>query len=76
MKSDTLAYAAFGVLFLVCTVVLLGFVLIAWLGLALGLLWMGAATPFAVFILILFYRYSGLGHEPGSGRLNGGNHRR
>jgi hypothetical protein len=76
MKTDTLVYAAFGVLFLVCTVVLLGFVLIAWFGLTPGLLWMAAATPFAVFILILLYRYSGLGQERDLGRLNGETRRR
>jgi hypothetical protein len=74
MKTDTLVYAAFGALFLVCTVVLLGFVLIAWLGLTPGLLCMAAATPFAVFILVLFYRYSGLGQERDLGRLNGERH--
>ncbi|MFN0147336.1 MAG: hypothetical protein ACKVT1_12560 [Dehalococcoidia bacterium] len=66
MRTDTLAYIAFGILFLTCTVVVLGFVMIAWLGITLGLLWMAAATPFVVFMLILLYRYR-LGDAGGSG---------
>ncbi len=76
MKTDALAYAAFAALFLVCTVALLGFVLVAWLGLTLGLLWMAAAAPFALLTLILLYRYSGLGHRPDMARLNSERRRR
>lgn len=60
MKSDTVAYLAFTVLFLVCTVVFLGFVLIAWLGWTVGLLWMAPATPFVLFILWRLYGYASL----------------
>lgn len=49
------AYIAFAVIFLVCTVVFLGFVLVAWLGWALGLLWIAVATPFALFVLWRLY---------------------
>lgn len=58
MRSETLVYLAFGIIFLVCTVVFLGFVLAAWLGWILGLLWMAAATPFMVFLLWRLYSYS------------------
>lgn len=56
MRTDTLAYVAFGIIFLVCTVVLLGFV-----GVTPGLLWMAAVAPLVVFMLILLYWYSRLG---------------
>ena len=58
MKADTLAYLAFAVLFLVCTVVFLGFVLIAWLGWTFGLLWMAPTTPFVLFILWRLHGYT------------------
>lgn len=48
---NALAYLAFAIIFLICTVVFLGFVLVSWLGLVLGLLWIAVATPFALFIL-------------------------
>lgn len=60
MKTETLVYVAFGIIFLVCTVVFVGFVLVAWLGWMLGLLWMGAATPFVVFLLWRLYAASRL----------------
>jgi hypothetical protein len=61
VKSETLAYVAFAILFLVCTAGVLGFVLIAWLGMTLGVLWMAAAASFVVVMLFLLYGYSGLG---------------
>ncbi|MBI5946965.1 MAG: hypothetical protein HY875_02365 [Chloroflexi bacterium] len=68
MRDDDLAYVAFAAFFLVCTVVAVGFVLIAWLGLAFGLAWIAAVAPFAVFLLILLRRYSAPGRGRGPGR--------
>ncbi len=58
MKTDTLAYLAFAVVFLTCTVVFLGFVLVGWLGWVLGLLWTAVALPFALFVLWRLYGYT------------------
>ena len=55
---NALAYLAFAVIFLICTVVFLGFVLVSWLGWVLGLLWIAVATPFALFILWRLYGYT------------------
>ncbi len=63
---NAVAYVAFAVMFLACTVVILGFVLISWFGWVLGALWMAVATPFALYVLWRLYRYSGLG-APGRG---------
>jgi hypothetical protein len=59
------AYFTFTVLFLICTVVFLGLVLVAWLGWTVGLLWAAVATPFVMFFLWRLYPYSGLGSKPG-----------
>ena len=52
------AYIAFAVIFLICTVVFLGFVLVSWLGWVLGLLWIAVATPFVLFVLWRLYGYT------------------
>ena len=52
------AYVAFAVIFLICTVIFLGFVLTNWLGWLLGLAWIAVATPFAVFVLWRLYGYT------------------
>ncbi len=58
MKADTLAYLAFAVVFLTCTVVFLAFVLVGWLGWVLGLLWSAAVLPFALLVLWQLYVYT------------------
>lgn len=63
MKTDTLAYLAFAVVFLICTVVFLGFVLVGWLGLVLGLLWAAVALPFALLVLWQLYGYTRVGDQ-------------
>ncbi len=55
---NTVAYVSFAVIFLICTVVFIGFVLIAWLGWLLGLLWLAVATPFALIILWQLHGYT------------------
>ncbi len=55
------AYMAFALMFLACTVVFLGLVFVSWLGWMLGALWMAVAAPFALYIVWRLYRYSGLG---------------
>ena len=55
---NTVAYVSFAVIFLICTVVFLGFVLIAWLGWLLGLLWLAVATPFVLLILWQLHGYT------------------
>jgi hypothetical protein len=57
---NAVAYAAFAVMFLICTVVVLGFVLVAWLGWTLGLLWVSVPTPFLLFFLWRLYGYTSL----------------
>jgi hypothetical protein len=66
---NAVAYIAFAIIFLICTVVFLGFVLVGWLGWVLGLLWMAVATAFVVFILWQLYRYTSSGNTeiPGDG---------
>lgn len=56
MKTEKLAYLAFGGIFLTCTVAFLGFVLVGWLGWELGLLWTAVPMPFALYLLWRLYR--------------------
>jgi hypothetical protein len=55
---NAVAYVAFAAVFLTCTVVFLGFVLVAWLGWTLGLLWTAVVTPFAVFLIWRLHGYA------------------